>query len=195
MEVLPILGQHFSNNVRKYVGIPNCWSIASTSYKNFFQYAGVPLTELINKNALSLAKNLSVTLWKLFLTIPTASAPGLILCIAKSIDERKWCCSYTDLAKKDIICIWWKVLIKVQQSFIKVPSRIYWNISRSITTKFTLRKKIRKCFLFKKINRLKLKLLFSCPEAIVKFSLLTIFGISETRVVSSDPVFAFSGDL
>ena len=171
MEVLPILGQHFSNNVRKYVGIPNCWSIASTSYKNFFQYAGVPLTELINKNALSLARNLSVTLWKLFLTIPTTSAPGLILCIAKSIDERNRCCSYTGLA------------------------RIYWNISRSITINFTLRKKIRKCFLFKKINRLKLKLLFSCPEAIIKFSLLTIFGISETRVVSFDAVFAFSGDL
>ena len=100
MEVLPILGQHMSNNVRKYVGIPNCLNIASTSYKNFFQYAGVPLTELINKNALSLATNLPITPLKLFLTIPTASVPGLILCIAKFIDERKWYCSYTGLEKK-----------------------------------------------------------------------------------------------
>ena len=46
-------------NVRKYVGIPNYLTIASTSYKNCFQYADVPLTELINENALSLATNLS----------------------------------------------------------------------------------------------------------------------------------------
>ena len=45
-------------NVRKYVGIPNVLTIASASYENCFQY--VPLTELINENALSLTKKLSI---------------------------------------------------------------------------------------------------------------------------------------
>ena len=57
------------------------------------------LTELINDNALSLARNLSFVPLKLLLTIPAVSVLGLILCIAKFIDERKWCCSYADLAK------------------------------------------------------------------------------------------------
>ena len=36
------------DNVRKYVGIPKFLTIASTSCKNCFEYAGVTLTELIN---------------------------------------------------------------------------------------------------------------------------------------------------
>ena len=36
------------DNVRKYVGVPNYLTIASTSNKDYFQYSGVPLTELIN---------------------------------------------------------------------------------------------------------------------------------------------------
>ena len=66
------------DKVRKYVGIPNYLTIANTSYKNCFQYAGVPLTELINENALSLTTNLSVIPLKLFLTVPDVSVPGLI---------------------------------------------------------------------------------------------------------------------
>ena len=51
--------------VRKFVGIPNC--LTSISYKNCFQqYAGVPLTELINKNALWLAINLSLVCLNFF---------------------------------------------------------------------------------------------------------------------------------
>ena len=44
MEVLSILGQHMEI-FRKHVGTPNCLNIASTSSKNYFQYAAVPLTE------------------------------------------------------------------------------------------------------------------------------------------------------
>ena len=45
------------------MSIPNCLlTIAHTSYKNCFQYAGVPLPELINKNALPLATNLSTVI-------------------------------------------------------------------------------------------------------------------------------------
>ena len=53
MEVLPILGLPIlaHDNVKKYMGIPNCLTIASTSNKNCFQYAGVSLTELINENS------------------------------------------------------------------------------------------------------------------------------------------------
>ena len=66
------------DNVRKYVGIPNCLTIASTSNKNFFQYAGVPLTELVNENALSLAPNLAIALLKWLLIVLAVSVPGLI---------------------------------------------------------------------------------------------------------------------
>ena len=86
-------------NVRKYVSIPNCLTIASLSYKDYFQCAGVHLTELINENALSLATNLSIVLLKLILTVSAVRVFSLILCIAKFFDERKWCYSYTDLAK------------------------------------------------------------------------------------------------
>ena len=65
------------------MGIPNCLTIASTSYKNYFQYGSVPFTELINEKVLSLATNLSMVPLKLFLIVPTVSVPGLILCIAK----------------------------------------------------------------------------------------------------------------
>ena len=89
------------------MGIPNCLTstqmhnIASTSCKNCLQYdAGVSVTELINENALSLAADFSDVLLKLFLTIPAVSVTGLILCIAKFIDERNWYCSHTDLSKK-----------------------------------------------------------------------------------------------
>ena len=87
------------DNVTKYVDIPNCLTIARTSYKNCFQYAGVPLTELIHENALSLATSLSLVPLKLLLTVSAVSMTGSILSIATFIDERKWCCSYTELAK------------------------------------------------------------------------------------------------
>ena len=95
----------FEKCICKCVGIPNCLTIANTSYKNCFQYVGVPLSELITEKALSLATNLSIVLLKLLLTVPAVRVPDLILCIAKFIDERKWCCSYAVLAKKNIICI------------------------------------------------------------------------------------------
>ena len=84
-------------NARKCVGIPNCLIITTTSYKNCFQYAVVPLTELIKENRFSLGTNLSIVPLKLFLTVSTVSVPGLNLCIAKLVDKRKWCWSYTDL--------------------------------------------------------------------------------------------------
>ena len=81
------------------MGIPNCLTIINTSYKNCFEYAVAPLTELIKENTLSLVTNLSILPLKLLLTGAAVSVPGLILCIAKLIVERKWCCSYPDLAK------------------------------------------------------------------------------------------------
>ena len=86
--------------IQEIFGIPNFLTIASTSYKNFFQYVGVPLTQRINKNALSLATKHLIAPSKLFLTIPAVSVPSVTVCIAKFISELKWCCSYTDLAKK-----------------------------------------------------------------------------------------------
>ena len=57
------------DNVRKYVGSPNYLSIASISYRNCPQYAGVTLTQLINENPLSLASNLSNVPLELFLIV------------------------------------------------------------------------------------------------------------------------------
>ena len=66
-------------NIRKYVGIPNCLAMASTPYKNCFQYAGVRLAEFINENTLSFATILSIVSLKLLLTVPAMSVPGLIM--------------------------------------------------------------------------------------------------------------------
>ena len=48
------------DNVRKYVGILNCFALAKTSFKNCFQYLGVSLTELIKENSLLLAISLFI---------------------------------------------------------------------------------------------------------------------------------------
>ena len=92
------------------------------------------------------------------------------------------------LGKKHLICISSKVLIKVQQSLIKVPNRTYWNISRSIIANLTLGRRYENgCS--SQNSLLKIENVFSpCPGAIITFSSLVIFGISETRVVSFDPV-------
>ena len=87
------------DNVRKYVGIPNFLTIANTTYKRYFQCADVPLTELVNENAVSLTTSLSVVLLKQIFTVPAVNVPGLIVCYAKIIDERRSCYSYIDLAK------------------------------------------------------------------------------------------------
>ena len=53
--------------------------MASTPYKNCFQYAGVRLAEFINENTLSFATILSIVSLKLLLTVPAMSVPGLIM--------------------------------------------------------------------------------------------------------------------
>ena len=60
------------------MGNHSCLTIASTSYRNYFRYVDVPFTEHANKNALSLAKNLSVFSSKLFVTVPAVSVRALI---------------------------------------------------------------------------------------------------------------------
>ena len=88
------------HNVRKYVGISNFLTIANTLNKNCFQHTGVPLTELINKKSIVAYNKPYNCLLKLPLTAPAGSAPDLNLCIAKFIDERKWCCSTQTWRKK-----------------------------------------------------------------------------------------------
>ena len=72
---------------------------------NYFQYVYVPLIELINEKVSSFATDLSIIPLKLLLTISAVRPTGLILCIAKFIDKRKWRCSHTDVEKIYIICI------------------------------------------------------------------------------------------
>ena len=57
------------------------------------------MTELIKVNVLSFSTNLSVVFLELLLAMLAMSVLGLILRIAKFTDVRKWCCSYTSLAK------------------------------------------------------------------------------------------------
>ena len=57
-------------------GIPNCLTIPSTSYKNYFQYVHVPLTEPKNESELSLTTSLSTIPLTLFLTLLAVSVPG-----------------------------------------------------------------------------------------------------------------------
>ena len=68
------------------VGIPNCITRASTSYKNCFQCAAIPLTELIQENTLLLETNCLIVLFKFLLTIPAVSVPSSILCRVEFID-------------------------------------------------------------------------------------------------------------
>ena len=128
-------------------------------------------------------KNFSIVPLKLFLTNPAVSVTDLILCITKFIDERIVAHAQT-WQKKYIIRIWCKVLIKGQQSLIKVLSRTYWNISRIIISQFILGKKTRKCFLFTNLITEDRKFFFVLPWAITKFPLLIIFIMSGTRGVS-----------
>ena len=71
-------------------------------YFRYFQYAIVLLTELINANALFLAINLSIVpFWFNFVHSKFYRWTQMVLLICKPV-------------KKNIICIWCKVLIKVQ---------------------------------------------------------------------------------
>ena len=69
------------------MNIPNWQAIDKTFYKNYFQYSGVPLTELINRNALPFPRTLSIDYLKFFLTVNSVSVSGIILCVAKFVDE------------------------------------------------------------------------------------------------------------
>ena len=87
------------DNVREYVGIPNCLTITRTLYENRFQYADVSLTELKNENALFLATKLFIVFFLIIFNCFCEIVSDLVLCIAKFIDELKWCCSYIELVK------------------------------------------------------------------------------------------------
>ena len=56
----------YDNEKKKYVGTPNCLTLASKFHKNFFQDHGFPLTGLIKEITLLLATNLSIVPSKLF---------------------------------------------------------------------------------------------------------------------------------
>ena len=88
-KTLYILYKHYLEQMTKSENMWVSLTMVSTSYKNSLQYAVVPLSELVKENALSLATILSIVPLKLLLTVPVVSLFGLILYIAKFIDERK----------------------------------------------------------------------------------------------------------
>ena len=92
--------------------------------------------------------------------------------------------AHTQTSQKYIISIWCKVLIKVQQPLIKVPSRTYWTISRHTIAKLTPRRKIRtSCSSQNSSPKIETDV-FHWPGGVLTFSSLIILGISEIRVVS-----------
>ena len=136
MDVLPILFKRFNCYFKTICTSPCC----KCTWFNFF----------VNPHARAWQKTDNLPMVKSFVTVPPVSVPSLFLFIAKFIDQRKWCCSYTDLKIKQIICLWYKALIKIKQILIQVPSKTYCNNSSSIIAKFTLSKTIRKRLLFRK---------------------------------------------
>ena len=126
MEVLLILGQFMAVSKNVCVYITNCLIVANLSYKNCFEYAGLPLTELKKKNSLSLA-NLSIVSLKNFSTVPAVSAPGVFLFIINFILDDKWFCSSQTGQKLciHIICIWCNFSVLFNWIFRFFPSRIF----------------------------------------------------------------------
>ena len=121
---------------------------------------------------MSFATNLSIVPLRLLLTVPAVSVPGLIFCLAKFIDECKWKCSYIELAKKYIICIWCTVLIKVQQPLIKVPSRTYCNNLEELWSQIYPLEEDKEMLVLHRINRLKCKLV--CPLPLCSYNISII---------------------
>ena len=83
------------------------FNTGNKSYKNYFQYAGFRLTELINENPLSLTiilltLSLAIVLSKLFIVVSAVCGTDLGWWVAKMIDEGA---DHTKTWKKDIIFI------------------------------------------------------------------------------------------
>ena len=148
--------------------IPNCITIASTYHKNSYQDLGVPLTELVNESVLSLTTNLPIVPLRLFLTVPAFNVPGVILCIVKFIDAR-------GTVKRHVLQRIYNLRVmkstdQSSQPLTKVPSRTYWNISRSFMAKYTLRKKENSC----STKDFLLEIVFFCLCTIIIFSSLNV---------------------
>ena len=71
-------------------------------------------------------------------------------------------------------------MIKVQQLLIKVPSRTYEKISRSIIAKFIFMVKYGNARSLQNSSFEIQTIFFSYPGPVITTSLLVIFGISET---------------
>lgn len=109
--------------------IPNCITIANTYHKNYYQYPGLSLIEIINESVLkycivlSLKTNLPIVPLRLFLTVPAFNVPGVILCIVKFIDAR-------GTVKRHVLQRIYNLRVmkstdQSSQPLTKVPSRTY----------------------------------------------------------------------
>lgn len=154
--------------------IPNCITIANTYHKNCYQYPGLSLIDLINKSVLkhcivlSLKTNLPIVPLRLFLTVPAFNVPGVILCIVKFIDAR-------GTVKRHVLQKIYNLRVmkstdQSSQPLTKVPSRTYWNISRSFMAKCTLRKRENSC----STKDFLLEIAFFCLCTIIIFSSLNV---------------------
>ena len=86
--------------------------------------------------------------------------------------------------KKYIICISYKTLIKIQQPWIKVLKRTYWNISRSIKAKY-MQKEAEQMLIIHKIHHIKSFIILVISDTrIALFDAKCIFSISSTEANS-----------
>ena len=97
------------------------------------------------------------------------SVPGLILSIARFIDEHKWCCSYTDLAKK-ISASDAKYWLKINNSQLKYWARLTGIFQKALKPKLPYRQRYRNACSSQKSSDKIETVCFLCPGAIIILS-------------------------
>ena len=115
------------DKARKYVGIPNCLTKARASHKNNFQFASVPLTELLKlKCIFTCNKSFNRFLQTIFNSLCCEC-----ICFNFLHSKFHWWMQvmllkhWSDRKCRTWICC--KVQIEFQQPLIKVPLRTYWS--------------------------------------------------------------------
>ena len=153
MEVFP--------NVRKYVGIPDCLTIASTSYKKLFPDCWCFFDWTYKWKCIVLCNKSFDCSFKITFNCSCCECTWFDFLPSKVYWWTQMEMLMYRHGKKYIICIWCTVLIKVQQPLIKVPSRTYWNNLEELWIQIYPLEEDKEMLALHRINRLRWKLVFS----------------------------------
>ena len=142
MEVFP--------NVRKYVGIPDCLTIASTSYKKLFPDCWCFFDWTYKWKCIVLCNKSFDCSFKITFNCSCCECTWFDFLPSKVYWWTQMEMLIYRRGKIYIICIWCTVLIKVQQPLnsTKYQAGLIGIISRNFEAKFTLWRRIRKCLFF-----------------------------------------------